>query len=103
MAISARSELTFTLSLQIGRLGDEMQGCGVAAHGGGDESAIEGRQLPFPRARQSQQVAVRDLASGQITDSYLLALACAREGKLATFDRRLVTTAVSGDAAALHL
>ncbi|HZL00342.1 MAG TPA: TA system VapC family ribonuclease toxin [Caulobacteraceae bacterium] len=45
----------------------------------------------------------RLLASGQITDSYLLALACAREGKLATFDRRLVTTAVSGDAAALHL
>jgi toxin-antitoxin system PIN domain toxin len=36
----------------------------------------------------------RLLSSGQVTDSYLLALAAARKGKLATFDRRLVTDAV---------
>ncbi len=36
--------------------------------------------------------------SRQVTDSYLLALACAHEGQLATLDRRLVTNAVrSGD------
>jgi toxin-antitoxin system PIN domain toxin len=33
---------------------------------------------------------------GQVTDSYLLALAVARGGKLATLDRRLVTAAVAG-------
>ncbi|MBU2847585.1 PIN domain-containing protein [Acidithiobacillus ferriphilus] len=38
--------------------------------------------------------ASRLLTSGQITDSYLLALACAHEGQLATFDHRLVTNAV---------
>jgi len=36
----------------------------------------------------------RLLTSRQVTDSYLLALACAHEGQLATFDRRLVTDAV---------
>lgn len=36
----------------------------------------------------------RLLTSGQVTDSYLLALACAQGGQLATFDRRLVTDAV---------
>ena len=38
--------------------------------------------------------AARLLTHGQVTDSYLLALARARRGKLATFDRRLVTSAV---------
>ena len=38
--------------------------------------------------------ATRLLDFGQITDTYLLALAVAHEGKLATFDRRLVTNAV---------
>jgi toxin-antitoxin system PIN domain toxin len=37
---------------------------------------------------------MRLLSSGQITDSYLLALACSRGGRLATFDRRIVTAAV---------
>lgn len=45
----------------------------------------------------------RLLSSGQVTDSYLLALACAHSGKLATFDRRLVTEAVRGGAHRLHL
>lgn len=39
--------------------------------------------------------ATRLLSAGQVTDSYLLALARARGGKLATFDRRLVTDAVA--------
>lgn len=45
----------------------------------------------------------RLLDSAQITDSYLLALACARGGKLATFDRRIVSSAVTGGSRALHL
>ncbi len=45
----------------------------------------------------------RLLNSGQVTDSYLLALACAHGGQLATFDRRLVTDAVRGGAQALHV
>ncbi len=43
------------------------------------------------------------LTSGQVTDSYLLALAVAHEGRLATFDRRLSTTAVKGGRAALQI
>ena len=45
----------------------------------------------------------RLLSSGQVTDSYLLALACAHKGQLATFDRRLVMDAVCGGAQGLHL
>jgi len=45
----------------------------------------------------------RLLSSGQITDSYLLALACINKGQLATFDRRLVVDAVFDGAACLHL
>jgi hypothetical protein len=45
----------------------------------------------------------RLLDSAQITDSYLLALARAHGGQLATFDRHLVTDAVVGGAKALHL
>jgi toxin-antitoxin system PIN domain toxin len=45
----------------------------------------------------------RILSSGQVTDSYLLALALAHRGKLATFDRRLVIDAVSNGARGLHL
>lgn len=45
----------------------------------------------------------RLLSSGQVTDSYLLALACAHKGQLATFDRRLVTDAVCGGTQGLHL
>ena len=44
----------------------------------------------------------RLLDSGMVTDSYLLALACAHNGKLATFDRHLVADAVIGGAQALH-
>ncbi len=47
--------------------------------------------------------ASRILSSAQVTDSYLLALAVAHGGKLATFDRRLVVDAVRGGAKALHL
>jgi uncharacterized protein len=45
----------------------------------------------------------RLMTSGQITDTYLLALAVSRSGQLATFDRRLVPDAVHGGAAALCL
>jgi toxin-antitoxin system PIN domain toxin len=45
----------------------------------------------------------RLLDSGQVTDTYLLALAVAHGGKLATFDRHLVTDAVMNGSKALHL
>jgi toxin-antitoxin system PIN domain toxin len=44
----------------------------------------------------------RLLDSGQVTDSYLLALAKAHHGQLATFDNRIVTSAIAGGAQALH-
>jgi toxin-antitoxin system PIN domain toxin len=43
----------------------------------------------------------RLLSSGQVTDSYLLALAVASDAQLVTFDTRLVTIAVPGGAGAL--
>ena len=45
----------------------------------------------------------RLLDSGQVTDTYLLALARAHGGQLATFDRHLVTDAVVDGPRALHL
>ncbi len=45
----------------------------------------------------------RLLGSAQVTDSYLLALARAHGGRLASFDRRLVVDAVRGGAEALLL
>lgn len=45
----------------------------------------------------------RLLSAAQITDTYLLALACAHDGQLASFDRRLVKDAVRGGARRLHL
>jgi uncharacterized protein len=45
----------------------------------------------------------RLLDSAQVTDSYLLALAGAHGGQLATFDQHLVTDAVVNGAQALHL
>jgi toxin-antitoxin system PIN domain toxin len=45
----------------------------------------------------------RLLTPGQITDSYLLALAKFHRGKLATLDRRLSTTAVKDGKTALHV
>ena len=45
----------------------------------------------------------RLLGCSQITDSYLLALANAHDGQLATFDNRLVVDAVRGGRAGLHL
>jgi toxin-antitoxin system PIN domain toxin len=45
----------------------------------------------------------RVLTSAQVTDSYLLALAVAHGGCLATLDRRLSTSAVRNGAAALHV
>lgn len=47
--------------------------------------------------------ASRLLDSGQVTDTYLLALASYRGGQLATFDRYLVTDAVVNGSQALHL
>jgi uncharacterized protein len=44
----------------------------------------------------------RLLTARQVTDSYLLALACAHGGKFATFDRRVATSAVVGGSEALH-
>ena len=43
------------------------------------------------------------LTSGQVTDTYLLALALAHGGRLATFDRRLSVKAVRGGKGALHV
>lgn len=43
------------------------------------------------------------LSSHQLTDTYLLALAVKHGGKLATFDQRLLTTAVKGGDAALYI
>jgi toxin-antitoxin system PIN domain toxin len=43
------------------------------------------------------------LTSGQVTDTYLLALAKAHGGKLATFDRRISIAAVNGGKASLHI
>lgn len=45
----------------------------------------------------------RLLKSAQITDSYLLVLARAHEGQLASFDQRLVTDAVIEGRRVLHL
>ncbi len=45
----------------------------------------------------------RLLSHTQVTDTYLLALARAHGGQLATFDRRLVTAAVPGGTETLHL
>ena len=44
----------------------------------------------------------RLLTSGQVTDSYLLALSAAHGGQLATFDRNLVTDAVVNGTKSLH-
>jgi toxin-antitoxin system PIN domain toxin len=43
------------------------------------------------------------LDSAQVTDTYLLALARAHEGQLATFDQRLVTDAVAEGRQSLHV
>jgi uncharacterized protein len=47
--------------------------------------------------------ASRLATAGQVTDSYLLALAIAHGGQLATFDRRLISDAVQNGAQGLHL
>jgi uncharacterized protein len=43
------------------------------------------------------------MTPGQVTDAYLLAIAVANKGRLATFDRCLWTKAVCGGRAALHV
>jgi len=54
--------------------------------------------------RDAERVARgRLLDSSQVTDSYLLALAKAHGGKLATFDLHLITDAVVNGAQALHM
>ena len=52
---------------------------------------------------QEHVESARLLDSAHLTDSYLLALARAHEGQLATLDRRLVTDAVINGNQALHL
>ncbi len=47
--------------------------------------------------------AAKILTSPQVTDTYLLALASAHGGQLASFDRKLSVAAVKGGKAALHL
>lgn len=47
--------------------------------------------------------AARIVTPAQVTDTYLLALAVANQGQLATFDRRLSPDAVRRGRAALHL
>jgi uncharacterized protein len=51
-------------------------------------------------ASEVQPDAIR--TSGQVTDTYLLALAVHHNGKLATFDRRLSPVAVAGGQQALY-
>lgn len=58
-----------------------------------DLTLLDGRRIHSARL----------LDSAQVTDSYLLALAYAHGGQLATFDRRLVTNAVVDGPKALHL
>jgi hypothetical protein len=43
------------------------------------------------------------LTSGQVTDTYLLALAAVQRGQLATLVHRISAKAVKGGAVALHL
>ena len=45
----------------------------------------------------------RLLTHGQVTDSYLLGLAVAHAGRLASFDKHIAATAVIGGRAALHV
>jgi len=45
----------------------------------------------------------RIATTAQVTDSYLLALAVAHNGKFATFDRRLLAAAVHNGTQALHV
>lgn len=47
--------------------------------------------------------AAKILTSAQVTDSYLVALAKAHGGRLATFDRKLSARAVKGGKSVLHL
>lgn len=47
--------------------------------------------------------ASRLLTSSQVTDTWLLALAVKHQGRLATFDKRLVTDAVRGGREVLYL
>jgi hypothetical protein len=58
-----------------------------------DISLLDGRHVD----------AAHVLAAGQVTDTYLLALAVAHGGQLASLDRRLSVTAVHGGKGALHL
>src|ERR1700712_3619442 len=52
----------------------------------------------------SELIDVAQIATpGQVTDAYLLALAVANGGQLATFDRRLATKSVRRGKAALHV
>jgi uncharacterized protein len=78
-----------------------------------DALALLGRLVSLPgQVFWPDDVSLRDAAlfepdgmaaAGQVTDGYLLGLAVAHGGKLATLDRRLSALAVKGGAKALHL
>jgi predicted nucleic acid-binding protein len=51
----------------------------------------------------SETDSAKMLTSAQVTDTYLLALAKAHGGQLATFDRKLSIAAVKGGKSVLHL
>jgi hypothetical protein len=70
-----------------------LRGLGGHAFWPDDVTLLDGQRVDSARL----------LDSGQVTDTYLLALAAAHGGQLATFDRHLVTDAVVNGSRALHL
>ncbi len=59
--------------------------------------------MPSACSTQPGVEAAQLLEAGQLTDTYLLALAVHHGGTLVSFDRRLGTGAVAGGAAALKV
>lgn len=62
--------------------------------------SVLARPNQFGRCRSRRLL---PLTPGQVTDTYLLALARSYDGKLATFDRRLSTLAVPEGRETLHI
>jgi toxin-antitoxin system PIN domain toxin len=70
-----------------------LRGLGGHAFWPDDISLLDSKQIDAERL----------LDSAQVTDTYLLALAAAHRGQLATFDRHLVANAVLNGSKALYL